>query len=381
MFGYADIIFVSGGYSEQLQTNVDWLQKFNTSQDVWKIIGNMNNPRYGLTGGIYQDSAYVSGGVHEDSQESKSLEKWNYQTSILTQIIDTSSYFDRIFAAGVLLNNKYYIFGGNPYIIGDSTDLPYIVEYDISTKTVIYTDNTTFYGEILPEQQMVSAIGNDIFIFGGVRIGISSKIYKFDTITKTFEELSIEMSEPRAAGAAVFFNQTGEIYIIGGYNENSPALNSVDIFRFDGQNYVIEPGPEIKIPRSQLMAINSESNLYVMGGFNINGEVISDIEKLVSSTTSVEDTDIMPHRIELYQNYPNPFNPATTISFYLPTNSYTELTVIDVNGEIVANLIARELAAGKHNVEFNGALLSSGIYFYTLKAGNSIISQKMLLLK
>jgi len=83
----------------------------------------------------------------------------------------------------------------------------------------------------------------------------------------------------------------------------------------------------------------------------------------------------------LMQNYPNPFNPETNISFSLPEVSNVELRVFNAIGQEVAVLANGSYAAGNHTIKFSGQGLASGLYFYTLKAGNFSAQHKMLLLK
>jgi hypothetical protein len=88
----------------------------------------------------------------------------------------------------------------------------------------------------------------------------------------------------------------------------------------------------------------------------------------------------------LAQNMPNPFNPKTTIAFNLPQAADVRLEVYDVAGRRVATLINRNLAAGPHEVVWNGLAdggehVASGVYFYRLAAGDRELSRKMVLLK
>jgi len=89
----------------------------------------------------------------------------------------------------------------------------------------------------------------------------------------------------------------------------------------------------------------------------------------------------IPSSITLFQNYPNPFNPSTTIRYFLPSQTHILLKVYDVLGRIVYILENDLETAGIHEVEFSGARLSSGIYFYRLEAGNYLGVKKMLILK
>ncbi|RPI65283.1 MAG: T9SS C-terminal target domain-containing protein [Ignavibacteriales bacterium] len=92
---------------------------------------------------------------------------------------------------------------------------------------------------------------------------------------------------------------------------------------------------------------------------------------------------ILPESFYLYQNYPNPFNPSTRIQYQVSSISQVTLKVFDVLGNEIANLVDEEKPAGVYNVEFGikNAELSSGIYFYQLKAGNYLETKKMVYLK
>jgi photosystem II stability/assembly factor-like uncharacterized protein len=89
----------------------------------------------------------------------------------------------------------------------------------------------------------------------------------------------------------------------------------------------------------------------------------------------------------LIQNYPNPFNPSTKIRYSIPHSSKVTLKVFDVLGKEVAVLVNEEKAAGEYEVEFSvgsfgdGSKLSSGVYFYQLKAGSFIQTNKMVLMR
>jgi len=89
----------------------------------------------------------------------------------------------------------------------------------------------------------------------------------------------------------------------------------------------------------------------------------------------------MPQMFALKQNYPNPFNPSTVINYQLPMNSLVTLKVFDILGREVATLVNEVIEAGSYNAQFDGSKLSSGIYFYTLNAGEFSATKKLLLLK
>ncbi len=89
----------------------------------------------------------------------------------------------------------------------------------------------------------------------------------------------------------------------------------------------------------------------------------------------------IPEEFELAQNYPNPFNPSTTISFGLPEESHVTLKVHNLLGEEVATLVEGLRPAGKYNVTFAPEGLPSGVYFYTLRAGEARFTRRLVLMK
>jgi hypothetical protein len=99
------------------------------------------------------------------------------------------------------------------------------------------------------------------------------------------------------------------------------------------------------------------------------------------TTDAEQDADATPKEFKLYQNYPNPFNPTTKISWQSPVGSWQTLKVYDILGNEVATLVDEYKPAGMHNVQFTMHNLTSGIYFYKLKAGNFVETRKMIYLK
>ena len=89
----------------------------------------------------------------------------------------------------------------------------------------------------------------------------------------------------------------------------------------------------------------------------------------------------VPAEFVLLENYPNPFNPTTTIQFSLPNAGVVNLSVFDLNGRLVNNLINGNRASGNHTVEFDGSALASGVYFYRLAGENFTATRKMMLVK
>jgi photosystem II stability/assembly factor-like uncharacterized protein len=95
----------------------------------------------------------------------------------------------------------------------------------------------------------------------------------------------------------------------------------------------------------------------------------------------VVDLPEIPFEFSLFQNYPNPFNPVTNIKFILPEKSNVQLKLFDLLGKEIRILESGYLDAGVHNIEFNAAGLSSGMYIYQLVTESHTESKKMIVLK
>ncbi|MCF7740466.1 MAG: DUF4623 domain-containing protein, partial [Candidatus Marinimicrobia bacterium] len=96
--------------------------------------------------------------------------------------------------------------------------------------------------------------------------------------------------------------------------------------------------------------------------------------------TGVEEGKV-PVEFNLSQNYPNPFNPTTNIRLALPKTAKVKLTMYNLLGQKVATIYEGRLKAGYHNVHFNASELSSGVYFYKIKAAEYNDVKKMTILK
>jgi hypothetical protein len=97
--------------------------------------------------------------------------------------------------------------------------------------------------------------------------------------------------------------------------------------------------------------------------------------------SAVNDNSTIPQKSALEQNYPNPFNPSTIINFSLTKSGQVTLSVYDLLGRQVSELVNDRREAGVHEVTFDGSNLASGMYFYRLQAGDFVATKLLLLLK
>ncbi len=113
---------------------------------------------------------------------------------------------------------------------------------------------------------------------------------------------------------------------------------------------------------------------------SVSGRVDFFIAKL-GLVTGIEEEFALPQSFNLSQNYPNPFNPTTKIKYQIPELSLVTIKVYDVLGSEIATLVNEDKPIGSYEVEFDGAKLSSGIYYYQVQANNFIETKKMVLMK
>ena len=107
---------------------------------------------------------------------------------------------------------------------------------------------------------------------------------------------------------------------------------------------------------------------------------------MLSVALELTDTFIIPNQYKLYQNYPNPFNPATVIQYDVPELSQISLTLYDLSGREINQLVKEMQQPGLKTVvwdgkDFMGNRMGAGIYIYQLKSGNYVESKKMIFVK
>jgi len=221
-------------------------------------------------------------------------------------------------------------------------------------------------------------MGNNIFIFGGVSWGLSRSIYVYNTMENTFTELEKFLIDARAGGSAVVLDEYS-IAIIGGFNEGSQPMASVEVISIDYNDIYYQENVEpLNYARSEPAVVKLDSFVYVFGGEDNNDNCIP----LINS----DDRINLLETFELYQNFPNPFNPSTTIKFSNAKTMHIKLDIYSIDGLHVKTLINNSLEAGDHQFMWDGTdkhhiPVSSGLYFYKLYNGFKSVTKRMILLR
>jgi len=89
----------------------------------------------------------------------------------------------------------------------------------------------------------------------------------------------------------------------------------------------------------------------------------------------------IPNQFALSNAYPNPFNPSTTLNLDLNEDTFVNVNVYNVAGQLVSNLVSGDMNAGYHNINWDASNVASGVYIVKVIAGSNIASQKVMLLK
>lgn len=168
------------------------------------------------------------------------------------------------------------------------------------------------------------------------------------------------------------------------WTENSPPMVP-GWLTLSANSGTIAPGASIQID-CKFDAAEKDTGLYIASIIVQSNDpqrksIVLPVRMKVTYTTDVNSTPSIPLEFALSQNYPNPFNPSTTIRYALPEKSNVRLKIYDVLGREVITLVNQEQSAGWKEIVWNAENQSSGIYLYTLEAGNYVATKKMLVIK
>lgn len=192
-------------------------------------------------------------------------------------------------------------------------------------------------------------------------------IYKTSTSGETWE---LNHTNSFSGWGSDVSKEDPDVIMSGSWSGNSTSLSTDG-----GINWITTPGLNgsggvMVMPERGYIIGQAGSSVYKL---NIQYTVLTGISENTLSAVADDFT--------LSQNYPNPFNPSTKISYSLPKSGNVELKVYNELGKEVNTLVNSYKNAGTYEVTFNAEALTSGIYFYSLKADGFTNTKKMLLIK
>jgi hypothetical protein len=380
-------IYFFGGYSDSLQNVVDWIYSYSPMQNSWKFLGHMKKKRINFIADKIGSKIYCTGGETDNSfKGGGSIEEFDCKTNN-SAIIDTGMQFNREHSTGFIKDSILYIIGGMTFTPHGEIP-PYIIEYNIPARKVIYNYIPTFPG--MRTEQMAVYLFNNLYIFGGLYNTVSSDINIFELADHTLNLEHPGLLRPRANGRAIKLNDSNQVIILGGYNEINDALNSAEFYNFtDSMHFTSHAIQSMNFKRNDFMSVCYKDSIYVFGGRDEFGNVIDRIEKIRFTTISGVKESQSPTSFKVEQNYPNPFNLSTIIRYYVPVTSIITIKIYDVLGREVGNLVNEEKVPGNYSITFNGNGLASGVYYYRIneESGKGTVgrgfteTKKMILLK
>ena len=140
-----------------------------------------------------------------------------------------------------------------------------------------------------------------------------------------------------------------------------------------------------------LLTITFEAGKEIRGSFDeaitFNKVTLNEANASAQATSGSISVKGKPVTYQLHQNYPNPFNPSTVISYEVPNDGeHVRLEIYSLNGQLVRVLLDKEEAAGEYRITWDGrsdsgSRVSSGMYFYRIKAGSFVSVKKMIMVK
>ncbi|HEX2867449.1 MAG TPA: two-component regulator propeller domain-containing protein [Ignavibacteriales bacterium] len=212
------------------------------------------------------------------------------------------------------------------------------------------------------------------YYLGGVSGYVKGYMIKYDGRSFSKIEVSGIKSDQQMTSVAV--DEKGVVW----------AGNELGVFKYDGINWTQFNSSNSILRRGVIRKIipDKHGNIWIIYYRDVqydDGIYLYNENGIVYEWEGEGEINSYPKVYSLTQNYPNPFNPATNISYSIAVDQNVKLKVYDMLGKEVATLVDEYKSAGVHTVQFNASHLPSGVYIYTIQAGEFWDSKKLVLLK
>jgi len=307
---------------------------------------------------------------------------------------------------GTVYPNQYYITGGHydSYSNGSVYTAPGADDNASGTAAVLEAarvikkrnyqpaSSLLFIAFAAEELMMYGDSGSEHYAYEArqsnmnIKLMVNNDMISNSPVDPKYSQVKINSYSGFASQAALAADMTRKYSLVAPVGG---ALNqAADGYSFYNQNY-----PTVYFEEYNFSPFYHSSS-DMIGNYNMPycAEVIkascATLLSYMETTVGNEKSESLPNDFALFQNYPNPFNPTTIIDYTVPpvetqnlASQYVSLKIYDVLGREIKTLVDGFKSPGKYSVQFSGAGLPSGIYFYVLNSGGIGITRKMMLLK
>jgi len=322
--------------------------------------------------GIKIDGEFRVNTITKGSQFKSFTQKLSNNKFIIAWATEMNNLNDEIFAQ--IFNNNLERIGTefriNSVVQNDQWD-PQVTNISDSLFFICWAseniDNNSLY-EVHGKYYLQEPINHILKNFNLVKPSIDETIYASNILFKWNKSSVIHINFP--------WELTYDLYI----DKDEDFSNPIIISGIEDTTYQIDSLTPGKTYFWKILEKNISGDS--LWSSNVNGYYID--PTAVTEVGKVSQT--IPSEFKVEQNYPNPFNPTTTISYSIPNvetlhSTSVRLAVYDILGRLVKVLVNETQKPGNYSVVFDGSNLSSGIYYYTVTAGEFSITKKMILLR
>jgi hypothetical protein len=290
-----------------------------------------------------------------------------------------------------------YLFIGGPapgcHLAGDVN-----CDGAINVTDVVYLINYLFIGGPAPcEGKLLSSSGNVVTTSkntGIAKIGFSEakgakdsqlEISIVGDCNVDIAGLQLEINYDPKEVTLLEPNLTSRTQGLQLYSSTKDGVQKIGIVDIGGRNHILPgEGPLVTLKAKG----NDLSSLTIKEAILVDRDAHTIPVEIVKTITATQDNSV-PQSFALTQNYPNPFNPSTSVQFTVASGQSsvpTTLKIYNVRGQLVRTLVDEPKISGTYEVIWDskddrGEAVSSGVYFYKLKAGDYTETKKMILMK
>ena len=293
---------------------------------------------------------------------------------------NTNDFFNRV---GVDNSNNIYATGSGGYW-GDYLTIKYNsgrvqqwLERYRGTETNGQNESISL---ALDNQSNVYITGYVTDVGAGVNYDIGT--IKYDSNGDSIWVRIFDYSGHADGGCDIKVDILGNVYVNGYTTTSDSSYMTIIKYSGSGNQQWIEYSNGSPTNYKRSLSINNVFDVFAAGDYYVSSTNPDYTSVKYSQLNGLKQiSKNIPPYYELFQNYPNPFNYQTIISYYITKNTYVELEIFDILGNLITKLVNRNQNSGTHNVSFDASEYGSGIYFYKLSAGNFHETKKLILIK